>query len=448
MPPAIIRAERVEKYYAQPSENRIQVIAPTDLSIVAGEIVALLGPSGSGKSTLLRMLTGLSTPSAGEVYWHEKPIATAEVNVSIVFQSFALFPWLTVLENVDAPLKALGMEPAERRRRSLKILDTVGLDGFQAAYPKELSGGMRQRVGFARALVVEPEVLFMDEPFSALDVLTAENLRSELLELWQKKTIPTQAIFLVTHNIEEAVLLADRIIVLGRNPGHVRTDFKVTVPHPRDRKTAAFTQLVDYIYKVLTQPETQPPALPTAAGKPGRVRQMHYQMLPHARPGGIAGLLELLLDHNGKDDIYRLADDLAFEIDDLLPIVDAARLLGFLTVTEGDAAITATGTEYANSEILRQKELFRAAAVENVLLLRQIVRAIEAKSDRSVPEEFFHDMLDEQFSEDETLRQLETAINWGRYAELFDFDASRRRFIQPEKLPQENDGQSAAAIDA
>ena len=449
MQPVIIRAERVEKYYAQPNENRIQVISPTDLSIVTGEIVALLGPSGSGKSTLLRMLTGLSTPSAGEVYWHEKPIATADVNVSIVFQSFALFPWLTVLENVEAALKARGMEPAERRKRSFKILDTVGLDGFQAAYPKELSGGMRQRVGFARALVVEPEVLFMDEPFSSLDVLTAENLRSELLELWQKKTIPTKSIFIVTHNIEEAVLLADRIIVLGRNPGHIRTDFKVGIPHPRDRKAAAFTQLVDYIYKVLTQPDAKPPELPQTTSKKFRdQRQTHYQMLPHARPGGIAGLLELVLDHNGKDDIYRLADDLGFEIDDLLPIVDAAQLLGFLTVTEGDAAITASGTEYANSEILRQKELFRIAAVENVLLLRQIVRAIEAKSDRSVPEEFFHDMLDEQFSEDETLRQLETAINWGRYAELFDFDASRQRFIQPERLSNETDAQSNARIDA
>jgi NitT/TauT family transport system ATP-binding protein len=208
--------------------------------------------------------------------------------------------------------------------------------------------------------------------------------------------------------------------------------------------------LVDYIYKVLTQPDAQPPALPqTSSGRKVRdQRQMHYQMLPHARPGGIAGLLELVLDHNGKDDIYRLADDLAFQIDDLLPIVDAAQLLGFLTVTEGDAAITPTGAEYANSEILRQKELFRTAAVENVLLLRQIVRAIESKSDRSVPEEFFHDMLDEQFSEDETLRQLETAINWGRYAELFDFDASRRRFIQSEKLHQDADASSTAEIDA
>ena len=436
MPPAIIRAERVEKYYAQPSENRIQVISPTDLSIVPGEIVALLGPSGSGKSTLLRMLTGLSIPSAGQVYWHEQPIAQADVNVSIVFQSFALFPWLTVLENVEAPLKARGVNPLERKRRSQKMLDTVGLDGFQSAYPKELSGGMRQRVGFARALVVEPEVLFMDEPFSALDVLTAENLRSELLELWQKKTMPTQAIFIVTHNIEEAVLLADRIIVLGRNPGHVRTDFRVALPHPRDRKKPAFLQLVDYIYKVLTQPEAKPPALPTTeTGKRVRdQRLMSYQMLPHARPGGIAGLLELILDHNGKDDIYKLADDLAFEIDDLLPIVDAASLLNFVTVNEGDAAITPVGAEFANAEILRQKEIFREAAVENVLLLRQIVRALEAKSDGTVPEEFFHDMLDEQFSEEETLRQLETAINWGRYAELFDFDAARRRFVLPESL--------------
>src|ERR1700739_4511750 len=439
MQPAIIRAERVEQYYAQPSENRIQVLSPTDLSITAGEIVALLGPSGSGKSTLLRMLTGLSEPSAGEVYWHEQPIATANVNVSIVFQSFALFPWLSVLENVEAPLKARGMGAAERRERSLKILNTVGLDGFQAAYPKELSGGMRQRVGFARALVVEPEVLFMDEPFSALDVLTAENLRSELLELWAKKTLPTRCVFIVTHNIEEAVLLADRIIVLGRNPGHIRTDFRVQIPQLRDRKAEPFTQLVDYIYKVLTRPDVNPAEAPDHQHPGPRVRdqrQMKYQMLPHARPGGVAGLLELLLDKGGRDDIYRLADDLAFEIDDLLPIVDAAQLLAFLKVEEGDATITENGTEFANSEILRQKELFRDAALGNVLLLRQIRRALEAKSDHTVPEEFFLDMLDEQFSDEESRRQIETAVNWGRYAELFDFDAARRRFVMPDAMEE------------
>jgi NitT/TauT family transport system ATP-binding protein len=436
---AIIRAEKIEKYYAQPSQNRIQVISATDLSVVPGEILALLGPSGSGKSTMLRMLTGLSRPTAGQVYWHGKPISEAEVNVSIVFQSFALFPWLTVLENVEAPLQARGVASAERHERSMKMIDVVGLDGFEAAYPKELSGGMRQRVGFARALVVEPEVLFMDEPFSALDVLTAENLRSELLELWTKKTMPTKAVFIVTHNIEEAVLLADRIVVLGRNPGHIRTDFPVQLPQPRDRKSPGFTQLVDYIYKVLTQPDVTPAEAPgQVAGSPARdQRQMRYQMLPHARPGGIAGLLELLLDRGGRDDMYRLADDLAFEIDDLLPIVDAAQMLGFLKIEEGDTVITPSGEQFANSEILRQKELFRNAAIENVLLLRQIRRAIDAKSDHTVPEEFFLDMLDEQFSEDESQLQLQTAITWGRYAELFDFDSGRRRFVMPDALEEE-----------
>ena len=282
----------------------------------------------------------------------------------------------------------------------------------------------------------------MDEPFSALDVLTAENLRSELLELWAKKTMPTRCVFIVTHNIEEAVLLADRIIVLGRNPGHIRTDFRVQIPQPRDRKSEAFTQLVDYIYKVLTRPDVEPTVAPDHQHPGPRVRdqrQMKYQMLPHARPGGMAGLLELLLDKGGRDDIYRLADDLAFEIDDLLPIVDAAQLLGFLKVEEGDVSITETGTEFANSEILRQKELFRDAALANVLLLRQIRRALEAKSDHTVPEDFFLDMLDEQFSDEESRRQIETAVNWGRYAELFDFDAARRRFVTPDAVEETAD---------
>jgi NitT/TauT family transport system ATP-binding protein len=256
--------------------------------------------------------------------------------------------------------------------------------------------------------------------------------------------MPTKAVFLVTHNIEEAVLLADRIIVLGRNPGHIRTDFKVQLPQPRDRKSEDFTNLVDYIYKVLTKPDVTPDQAPDQA--PGHQhpetkvrdqRQMHYQMLPHARPGGMAGLLELLLDKGGKDDIYRLADDLAFEIDDLLPIVDASQLLGFLKIEEGDAAITPSGSEFANSEILRQKELFRAAAVEHILLLRQIRRALESKSDHTVPEDFFMDMLDEQFSEEESQRQIETAVAWGRYAELFDFDAGRRRFVLPDAQEEE-----------
>ncbi len=290
-PQVLIEAVGVEKFYQAPGENRIQVIAPLDLAIHSGQIIALLGPSGSGKSTLLRMLTGLSQPSAGKILRNGVERRDAG-NLAIVFQSFALFPWLTVQQNVEAPLEACGVPKAERAERSRRSLDTVGLDGFEAAYPKELSGGMKQRVGFARALVVEPEVLFMDEPFSALDVLTAENLRNQVTELWADKKLPTQAIFIVTHNIEEAVLLADRIIVLGKNPGRIRTDFHVDLAQPRDRKSAPFIGYVDFIYRALTRPDVEPGELPA-------IKEQKHQMLPHVRPGGLAGLLEMLPEPGG-----------------------------------------------------------------------------------------------------------------------------------------------------
>ncbi len=361
----------------------------------------MLGPSGSGKSTMLRMLTGLSTPSAGQVYWHGKPSLTTEINVSIVFQSFALFPWLTVLENVEAPLQARGVSPDERRERSMKMLDTVGLDGFEAAYPKELSGGMKQRVGFARALVVEPEVLFMDEPFSALDVLTAENLRSELLEAvgQQDDAYPSR---LHRHPQHRGGGTAGR-------PHHRAGPQPRARPHRLQGATGAaegpqgralYPTGGLHLYRAdqtghsphrsawSNKPRFATNARCTTRCCPTRGRR-------RGRPARTA------VGQGRRDDIYRLADDLAFEIDDLLPIVDAAQLLGFLIVEEGDAAITESGTEFANSEILRQKELFRDAAVGNVLLLRQIRRALETKSDHTVPEDFFLDMLDEQFSEEE-----------------------------------------------
>ena len=436
---AIIRAEKIEKYYAQPSQNRIQVISATDLSIVPGEIVALLGPSGSGKSTMLRMLTGLSTPSAGQVYWHEKPIAGAEINVSIVFQSFALFPWLTVLENVEAPLQARGVAADERRERSMKMLDTVGLDGFEAAYPKELSGGMKQRVGFARALVVEPEVLFMDEPFSALDVLTAENLRSELLELWANKTMPTKAVFLVTHNIEEAVLLADRIIVLGRNPGHIRTDFKVQLAQPRDRKSEPFTQLVDYIYKVLTRPDVAPAEAPDQQAEPKSATSARCttRCCPTRGPAASPACWNCCSTRAAATTSTAWPTTSPSRSTTCCPSWMPRSCSASSRSKKATRPSPPSGTEFANSEILRQKELFRDAAVANVLLLRQIRRALEAKSDHTVPEDFFLDMLDEQFSEEECQRQIETAVTWGRYAELFDFDAGRRRFVLPDAQDEE-----------
>src|SRR6266849_6713408 len=428
----IIEVRQIEKFYAQPDGSRVQVIAPTDLAIYPGQILALLGPSGCGKSTLLRMMTGLAPASAGSVLWHGQLVRGESPNVSIVFQSFALFPWLTVLENVEAPLEARGMPPIERHKRALRIIDAVGLDGFESAYPKELSGGMKQRVGVARALVVEAEGLFMDEPFSALDVLTAETLRGELLELWLVHKIPTRAIFIVTHNIEEAVVLADRIIVLGRNPAHIHADFNVDMPYPRDRKSAHFLELVDSIYRILTRPDHKDDAAPPRTFGPGKEVRPKIVMLPHTRPGGLAGLLEILADQGGRVDLHRLADELSLEVDALLPSVDTAALLGFLRVEEGDVMITPDGQAFAQGDIQARKTIFRKAALANVPLLRQMEQALKAKSNRTLSEEFFRDLLDEHFGEEESRRQLETAIQWGRYAEIFDYDAATGKLTLTE----------------
>ena len=423
----ILEAQGVEKSFAQPDGRHVQVIAPTSLALESGTIIALLGASGSGKSTLLRILAGLAAPSAGQVLWHGKPLNQSQPNAAIVFQSFALFPWLTVLDNVEAPLIARGMGHPERHARAMHALDSVGLKGFETAYPKELSGGMKQRVGFARALAVEPEVLFMDEPFSALDVLTAENLRGELLELWLGKKIPTRSIFLVTHNIEEAVLLADRVIVLGRNPAKIRADFRIGLRHPRDRNTAEFLLYVDYIYKVMTKPEFEH-SLPTGAAL--RTKS-NYPMLPHARPGGIAGLIELLADRGGADDLYHVAEELAMEVDDLLPIVEAATLLEFASSRQGDVELTASGQAFSKGDIAARKELFRQAVLAHVPLLQQIQTALRSKSDGAMPLEFFRDIMEKHFPENEIQAQLDTVLYWGRFGEIFNYDVKEDRLLLP-----------------
>ena len=428
--PPIVEARRIEKSFQRPGGSRVQVIAPTDLRLDAGQVVALLGPSGSGKSTLLRMLTGLASPSGGEVLWHGRPLADSAPNVAIVFQSFALFPWLTVQENVEAPLLARGIEARPRQRTALRTLASVGLKGFERAYPKELSGGMKQRVGLARALAVEPEILFMDEPFSALDVLTAETLRGELMELWLGKKISTKTIFLVTHNIEEAVLLADRILVLGRNPARIRADFHLPMQQPRDRTSPEFLLYVDYIYKMLTQPqlEARPPSGPEQAARP-------YQMLPIARRGAIAGLLELLNDRGGRDDLYRIAEELRMEVDDLLPIVEAAAILSFTRLEKGDVEITPAGRAFAEADIATRKSLFREAALANVAMLQQMQSCLAGKSDRAMPLEFFRDILRRHFSDEEAGRQLETILNWGLYGDLFVYDRENDRIHLQEPAP-------------
>jgi NitT/TauT family transport system ATP-binding protein len=438
-PATIIEVSHVTKTFVSPDGSPLPVLDDISLDLREGEIVALLGRSGSGKSTLLRCIAGLIAPTSGEVSYRGSPLNGANPGVAMVFQSFALLPWLTVRQNVEIGLEALGVEPAERRQRAERAIDTIGLDGFESAYPKELSGGMRQRVGFARALVVEPDALLMDEPFSALDVLTAQNLRAELLRLWREKDFPTKAMLIVTHNIEEAVILADRIFVLGANPGRIRTEISCTFPQPRHRHDESFQALVDQIYTLMTGPDNRAPAHIWAA-KSSADATATDTPLPEASVGGMSGLLEILLARGGDEDLPKLAHELTFEVDDLLPLVDAAQLLGLAEARDADLHITDEGRTYVAANILESKPIFAALARERAPLIRAICNALETTEDGTLGEGFFLDLLRRGFSEDEARAQLHVAIDWGRYGELFDFDVNTGQFsLERHDQPEPSD---------
>lgn len=431
---ALIQVENVYKSFPLPDgKGEFNVLRDINLEVRSGEVLALLGRSGSGKSTLLRIMAGLIPPSQGTVLSNNKPLRGSNHDVSMVFQSFALLPWLTVQENVELGLDARGVDRKERREKAIRAIDLVGLDGFESAYPKELSGGMKQRVGFARAFVLQPLVLFMDEPFSALDVLTSENLRGEVDDLWNAGTFPSKSILIVTHNIEEAVFLADRVIILGSNPGQIRGEVAIQLARPHDRNSPQFKALVDYIYTVMTNPEATVANLQVAA--PREPRSPFAQPIPHARVGGISGLLELIVDlPEGTDDIPRLAERIQLEVDDLLPIMDAAVMLGFAEVSQGDVRLTPIGQDFATTTILRSKDLFRQQVIDRVPLINSMVSTLKEKRSRSMRSDFFKDLLDEHFPHAETEKQFATAVDWGRYAELFEYDSSEDRLYLPEAI--------------
>lgn len=432
---ALLEARAVMKYFG---DDRRPVLENVSVELHEGEFVALLGPSGSGKSTLLRILAGLMEPSGGEVLVHGEPHDGPNPNVAIVFQSFALFPWLDVLQNVELGLLALDVPEGERRTRALKAIDLIGLDGFEEAFPKELSGGMKQRVGVARALVVQPEVLFMDEPFSALDVLTADNLRTELQELWLGKTMPTKTVVMVTHNIDEAVSLADRILVFGANPGHIRVELKGLSPADRSAKSAARARLVELIYRIMTNPDddavaiveqslqgrARPVASARSAGRTSATRARRYQVLPDVSVDDLTGLVQYIGGIGGHAAMQDLARDLQMRADDLLAIVEAIDLLGFGALQERQVVLTPIGVRFADAELDEEKAIFRAQALDHIALIHHIVRDLETSPTHTIAAERVIDELEHSFSGEEARRQFETAVDWGRYAELVTYDDS------------------------
>lgn len=418
---AIMSVRDVKKSFKKKGAPELLVLDHVDFDVKENEIIAILGKSGSGKSTLLRILAGLVSATSGEVRFRNQPVYEPVYGLTMVFQHFALLPWLTVLENVELGLEAQGVSKKERRERALKAIDIVGLDGFESAYPKELSGGMSQRVGFARALVVDPEVLLMDEPFSALDVLTADNLRSDLIDIWQSHKTNIKSVILVTHNIEEAALMADRIFVFANNPGFIRKVLEVKMPHPRNEQDPAFRKIVDEIYSLMTTPIGA--QIPEKAQK-YKVTEVSYR-LPNVNVSELTGFIETLAAPeyaNKQVALPELAEELHFEIDDLFPITEALEILHFAHVSHGDIELTASGKLFADADILTRKKIFAEHLMQYVPIAKYIREYLDQEPDHEAPETVFMKELEKKLTNQAAETVLTVVIDWGRYAEIVAYD--------------------------
>ncbi|MDB5483020.1 MAG: nitrate transporter ATP-binding protein [Caulobacteraceae bacterium] len=421
----LVEVKHLKHVYGKGSGPGLVVLEDVNLTLRSNEIVGLLGRSGSGKSTLLRSIAGLITPTAGTVEVRDMPGDSNAHGVSMVFQSFALFPWLTVQKNVELGLEAQGVPADERRKRTLAAIDLIGLDGFENAYPKELSGGMRQRVGLARALVVQPSVLLMDEPFSALDVLTAETLRTDLLDLWSEGRMPIRSILIVTHNIEEAVLMCDRILVFSSNPGRVIAEIKVDLPQPRKRLDPAFRALVDDIYARMTARPTGP--APREGNFPGSGLGM---ALTHVSTNTLAGMIEAIAapPNNGSADLATLARELQMEADELLPIAETLQLMRFAEIEGRTIRLTPAGRRYDAADVDERKQLFAQHLLAYVPLAAHIRRVLDDRASHQAPATRFRDELEDFMSEPYAEETMDAIVSWGRYAEIFAYHEDDDRF--------------------
>ena len=420
----LLEARHVTVQFDMPNNTKITVVEDLNFVLHEGEFVALLGSSGSGKSTFLRCLSGLIKPTKGQILYRGEEIKGVNPNISMVFQSAALFPWLTVLDNVAIGLKSQGVPAIEAEKRAISGIDLIGLDGFETAYPKELSGGMRQRVGFARAIVVEPEMLFLDEPFSGLDILTAENLRTDLLDLWIDDKIPIKAMLLVTHSIEEALLLADRVIILGKNPGRIVEEISVNIPHWRDKDHPDFARLLDNIYCSMMGKKY------AKTGQPIKVEIKTE--VPVIREGSLTGFVEYIYDLEEKMDIYKVAGDLQMNVDQIQPLIETGELLGFLDAKEGDIVTTDIGKKFAEAGLLNKKELFREVILQKIPFIHLMVEMLMQSPNHRTDYQDFMDILLKKFSGEVAGEQLDSAIDMGRYAELFGYDEDTKQLFLEE----------------
>ena len=405
------------------------ILDDVNFSLAKGEIVALLGKSGSGKSTLLRIMAGLIPADAGKASYRGKDIRGPASGVAMVFQSFALFPWLTVQQNVELGLEAQGMVPVEREKRADAMLEMMGLAGFGGALPRELSGGMRQRVGIARALVTNPDVLLMDEAFSALDVLTGETLRNDILELWDSNRIPTRGILIVSHNIEEAVMMADRIIILSSGPGRIRHEITIALPRPRTSDSAEVRALIDEVYGLMTM-------RPAHEARSGAALPPHTDFrLPETDVSRIEGVLDLLADapFNGSADLPKLAEEAELSDEELLATCEALALLGLAHMDKGDILLSQLGLRYADAEQTLRQQIFGQQLLTHVPLAARIRQQLEQEPTGTSPEEPFIELLEEFLKADEAKRVLEVAIEWGRYGEVYEYDFHTGRLKLPDQ---------------
>jgi NitT/TauT family transport system ATP-binding protein len=427
MDTSLLDIHALRQTFPRADGGELLVLDGIDLKLAQGQIVGLLGRTGSGKSTLLRSIAGLMAPSAGTITYLGRPVTAPAPGIAMVFQGFALFPWLTVLENVQLGLEALGLPDAEIRKRALAAIDLIGLDGYESAYPRELSGGMRQRVGFARALVVDPNILLMDEPFSALDVLTAETLRTDFLELWGDGRLPIKGVLLVTHNIEEAVLMCDRILLFSSNPGRIIREIAVDLKQPRNRLDPQFRDLVEKIYEAMTARTSAPPKVGAPAGS---VANTIDTILPRVSANLLSGLLETLAGepYKGKADLPVIADELHMEGDDLFPVSDALQMLHLVEVEGGDIKLSDTGKQFVEADTDERKKIFERQLLSYVPLAAHIRRVLQERTNHVAPKSRFFDELEDHMSSDDVEQTLRSVTAWGRYAEAFAYDDDMQTF--------------------